>query len=199
VRDEYRADATLKRRAGPNPKPRGLVMAKDTPEHSAAFTPLRAVYAKEFEKFRSPKPALAAIRPLLKNCQYFDANGKRHVDDLTADFILHATIDPEAGSAVCPLILVNASAARRILPWAAYNIEVRSAVAGKKPPYAAQREWKERALARFYELCNTPGGIAKTDTLADMARRLKKELKIEQAWSTVQGILPLRGTWSLKV
>jgi hypothetical protein len=54
-------------------------------------------------------------------------------------------------------------------------------------------------LARFYELCNTPGGIAKTDTLADMARRLKKELKIVQAWSTVQGVLPPRGTWSLKV
>jgi hypothetical protein len=176
-------------------------MAKDSSQDSAAFVPLRDVYAKEFEKFRSPKPALAAIRPRLEHCRYFDAAGNRHVDDLTAEFIDHATIDPEAGSAICPLILVNASAARRILPWAAYNIEVRSAVAGKKPPYAAQREWKERVLARFNELCasSKPDGIKRTDTRSGVARRLQKELKIPKAWTTVQGILPLRSKWSLKV
>jgi hypothetical protein len=102
------------------------------------------------------------------------------------------------GSAICPMIIVNATGSRRILPWAAYNIEVRDAATAKKPPpYAEHREWKARALARFNELCKTPGGIAKTETLAGMARRLRKELKIQRSWSAVRNALPLRHEWQI--
>jgi hypothetical protein len=172
-------------------------MAKAKTQHSAAFVPLRQVYAEAFEKFRSPKPALAAVRHRLKHsaCRYFDADGNRHNGDLTADFIDHATIDPDAGSAVHTMIVTSRG---RIPPRAAYNIELRAARTVKKAPYAEHRRWKKLVRARFEHLCAS-GGIAKGATLEATAKQLANWLEIEhkivRSWQMVQSVLPARRSW----